>query len=197
MNERIIHSIATRQTTPPLKGNTIMAITTKTLASLIAAVAAAGTTFAGMRIKTTPKQKGGKKNPYQGRVQRVATVNAILGTNYEKVVNDRLQKEGKERDFVASPSNVGGPILDKATGAWTGFLYNDNTGNTYLQFMQNSSTTEGWLLDGQPAEFDEAWQVYTSSSKPTQGGLVNSVNVRTVTVDNIMELRVNGMCITL
>ena len=66
-----------------------------------------GITFVGFDTLTVPKLKGGKGNPHQGRITKLATgfigmiASNKVSSAYEIMVNRRLLEEGKEADFKA------------------------------------------------------------------------------------------------
>ena len=66
-----------------------------------------GITFVGFDTLTVPKLKGGKGNPHQGRITKLATgfigmiASNKVSSAYENMVNRRLLEEGKEADFKA------------------------------------------------------------------------------------------------
>lgn len=151
-----------------------------------------GATFIGVDTITEVKLKGGKKNPMQGRVQKVMKgANTMCFTNensngYENMVNLRLEAEGKSaEDFELKPRAWGKRI--------EGTPFVEHNDKYYLEMIFLHSGETEYLLDGNPiAKEDIEGLEETKVYDHSQGGLENKVVIRTFAVDNVVALRANG-----
>lgn len=151
-----------------------------------------GGTFVGMDTVTTPILKGGKKNPMQGRVQKLmkgATVMCFSNaeTNaYEAMVQRRLQQEGKNaEDFKLSPRAWGQRVA--------GTAYVEHKGKWYLEAIFLRSGQVQYTLDGEHIDKNSIEGLAEPEENPQgQGGLGNKVQIRTFALDSIVALRING-----
>ena len=144
--------------------------------------------------KTEPRMRK-TNNPYFGRVQKVTRLaNVAVGYNYENVVNNRLEQEGKgQLHFTAQKPN--GKSWVK--GYENLFLVADKDGTTeYLRttMRRNTKGTSMYLVDGRTATDAEVAEIKTfiqSSAKPTNQGLDDGdeVIVRDYKVENIVSIQ--------
>lgn len=143
--------------------------------------------------KTEPRMRK-TNNPYFGRVQKVTRLaNVAVGYNYENVVNNRLEQEGKgQLHFTAQKPN--GKSWVK--GYENLFLVADKDGTTeYLRttMRRNTKGTSMYLVDGKEATPSQKAEIETfiqSSYKPTNQGLDegDEVIVRDYKVENIVSI---------
>lgn len=147
----------------------------------------------GIVIETETEPRMRKTdNPYFGRVtKRSRIVNVAIGYDYENVVNNRREREGKAADFVA----------DKPKGKhWVEFptiLASDkNAEQLYLRTTMRANTkpTSVFLLDGKVVEdaatIEEIKSFIQSSYKPQNQGLEegNEVIVRDYKVESVVRI---------
>lgn len=106
--------------------------------------------------KTTPKMnKTG--NPYVNRVEKVSVyTNAMLGCSYANVVNNRLENEGKERDFVAQ--------APKGRKSYNSFFdqseKDENVFYLKIAFYQKQThVTSNYLVDGELATPEQVEEI--------------------------------------
>lgn len=147
-----------------------------------------GNTFIGLTTETTPKLKGGKKNPLQGRItKRTVSVVQIFtnqnGSAYAKMVNRRLANEGKS-EFTLSPRAWG----ERVEG--TPFVTHKE--KDYLEVIFHDVVSNEYFLDGKtPIDADDI-EGLEKSREGNQGGLEDKVIIRTYALDSIREIRAFG-----
>ena len=154
-----------------------------------------GNTFIGGDFLTIPVLKGGKGNDMQGRVQKI-TIGASLQifqnkrvNGYESAVKRRLEAEGKNPDtFELKPRQWGQrlencPIVEHTNKA--------GEQNFYLEVIYLKSGKTNYLFDGKPIE-KNAIIGLEDKEEGFQGGLENSVIIRSYKLDSIVRLTVAG-----
>jgi hypothetical protein len=152
----------------------------------------AGTTIIGLTAETPVKLKGGKKNPFQGRVtKRMLSGNCMIFCNkksngYENMVKRRLEKEGVNAESFTLGKRAWGNRVQN-----TPFVM--HKGNLYLEtiFLQNPVKVE-YLVDGKVTPKDEIPGLPEKPEGGKQGGLVDKVIIRTFNTENIKSLRYGG-----
>lgn len=151
-----------------------------------------GTRFASVDTTTDVKLKGGKGNPFQGRVYKKTlgstVILAVSAENvYANMVKKRLLEEGKDfSEFKLKPRTWGVREGDTC-------IINHND-KKYLEciFVKGGKST--YYVDGvetDPSEIqglDEPVKV----NEESQGGLENKVVIRTYDINSIDEIRING-----
>lgn len=65
-----------------------------------------GTTPISFESHTTPKMNK-RGNPFFGKVKKISFVGGLIGTIYENSVNNQLDRENKESNFVVQPRKWG------------------------------------------------------------------------------------------
>lgn len=149
-----------------------------------------GNTFAAMDTITDVKLKGGKKNPFQGRVVKRTTGNRVqLFTSYkgyQNMVNRRLAAEGKVADFESKPLPWGQRVDDSPII--------EHNGKFYLQVIFQKGGESEYLVDNKVVFKDT---IEGLDEKPIQSGRQglddeNTVVVRTFALDSIREIRMMG-----
>jgi hypothetical protein len=151
-----------------------------------------GATFAGLDTVTQVKLKGGKKNPFQGRVTKLTKNSSVmLFTNknsnaYENMVKRRLESEGKDSSSFELKARPWGSRIPN-----TPFV--EHKDNKYLECIFLKGGESFYMVDGieTPKEKIEGLEERTSTEE-AQGGLDNKVIIRTYSIDSIKELRVMG-----
>jgi len=138
-------------------------------------------------VTVTPVRMNKRGNPYYGEVFKAKNGNYMIGTDYEKRVNVNLSKEGQDKDFVASKNNVGDHVSKV-------LLYNDKTKKFYLQYerFDNSKIETTYLYKGNTIEKSAFESFMPSTNNYSNQGLDRTVNVMSVTVNNIKKITVNG-----
>jgi hypothetical protein len=155
-------------------------------------------TFCEVVMVTIPKMnKGGRSgvpvNPYFGRVTKHKTGRILIGMDYEQRVNNNLEKEGEEKNFVTQKNNVGEHV-NKC------ILWNENTQKFYLfhEWFKEVQPKVEFILDGvNPIEkmlFDN-WVTQTNGY--SNQGLEREVQVLSVSLDNVRTLTHNGVKYTI
>jgi hypothetical protein len=174
-----------------LKGNQMKK---ETLFSAMSTVS--GNTFVGLDMVSTVKLKGGKKNEQQGRVQKQITGAVIQvfqnkGVNgYEAMVKRRLVAEGKSAEDFTLGERAWGKRIDNMP-----IVEHTKDGDTkyYVEGIFQQVGEVQYLLDGKPVALEDIEGLDAPSSSSTgQGGLDNKVAIRTIDVQNIKTMRVNG-----
>lgn len=149
-----------------------------------------GTTFISIDTETVVKLKGGKSNPFQGRVtKRVCGSNVMVFQNkntngYQAMVERRLEKEGKNpQSFKLSPRTWGQRIPN------TPFV--EHKGNYYLEVIFLKAGTVQYLVDGVVTNPSKIEGLETSKQEGEQGGLEDKVIIRTFKIDSIKHITIN------
>ena len=153
----------------------------------------AGGTFVGIDTETVVKLTGGKGNPQQGRVtKRMTGAQIMVFTNentnaYDAMVRRRLAAEGKDPDsFELGPRAWGTRI--------TGTPFVEHKGEYYLETIFMRPGEVEYRLDGQPITKDQIQGLVERDHNPdAQGGLDNTVVIRTFRLDSIIGLRARGV----
>lgn len=134
-------------------------------------------------------------NPYWGHVLKIQKIRAAAGFGYEKLVNNRLVREGKDDDFDAQkpkgrhhlPNSRIITESDKEPGVYymNMFLLSDNY-QSYVTYIDKRT--------GEKIDEKELKQYMPDSKKysPTQNGLGNKVMIIVPKLENIKELSCGG-----
>ena len=150
-----------------------------------------GATFIGFTSESEPKMRK-TNNPYFGKVVKVNTHNAKVNCDYEAGVNRRLDKEGKEPDFVAK-GNWHAPLMidDK----YTPLAYKvSDPDELYLRYFPEKSGTPvfvdketGELVDkAKLAPFMPAPSTYENQ------GLDSPNEIKVMKLSNIRRISIAG-----
>lgn len=151
-----------------------------------------GTAFIGIDTLSDVKLKGGKKNPFQGRVtKRVAGSNVTIAfgddSAYANAVKKRMVSEGKDPDtFELKPRAWGTRV------AGTPFI--EHGEKNYLECIFNHAGETTYFVDGvetDPTEI-EGLELSVKTSDTAQGGIDNPVIIRTYDVNSIETVRFKG-----
>lgn len=149
-----------------------------------------GTTFISIDTNTEPKLRGGKKNPFLGRVRKImtgATVMVFQNKNvngYDAMVKRRLEKEGKNPEsFRLSPR------------AWGERLPNtpivEHNGQYYLEVIFLNSGEVHYEVDGRRVDPEQIEGLMFDREEGRQGGLNDKVIIRTFKIDSIVNITIN------
>jgi len=143
-------------------------------------------TFINM-VTVTPVRMNKTGNPFYGKVFKVKKGNYLIGTTYENRVNNNLDKEGKDTDFVAQKSNVGNHVSKVR-------LVNEKNQNSYLQHerFDNSIIETTYLFEGKEIELSAFERFMPTASNYENQGLDKTVKVMSVTTSNIKTFTANG-----
>lgn len=154
-----------------------------------------GSTFIGIDTETLVTLKGGKKNPYQGRVTKKVTGSNVMvfqnkTTNgYENMVKRRLEVEGKKPDS-----------FDLSPRAWgtrrNGEPFVDHKGETYLEVIFLKAGEVQYNLDGKPCTQQDMIRLMkngleTDKPEGKQGGLEDKVIIRTFKLESVKAVTIN------
>jgi hypothetical protein len=159
---------------------------TMTRSGLVDLINAKGGAFpVGLLTKTQPKvRKTG--NPYP-EISRVTRRNMFLGASYESCVNNKQERQGGERDFEAE---------SLPWGEHRGRFLIEHKGKTYLAAYPVASGCHGedkWITpDGVEVDFSVVEPFLPKSNEPKSG-----VAWRTIALENILEVSLDGRTITL
>lgn len=137
-----------------------------------------------MVTETLPKVKKESKQRF-GVVKKHTYYNAFFGTNYERAVNRRLEKEGKEADFQTE------------TPVWMQKINN-------VCGHHKADVTKRYIIYSEPKPhkkifFDIALNIinekdilFYASGKPRKQGLDKPFKYRTVKLENVKTVTLQG-----
>jgi len=149
-----------------------------------------GASFVGIDTETVVKLTGGKKNPMQGRVTKVTTganVMAFQNKNcnaYENMVNRRLDSEGNGDKFEVGPRKWGTRVDNLPLVEHKGALY--------FELIFNSAGETSYKLDGVAIAKDAIEGLPVRRASSGQGGLKDTVIIRTFKVASLTAVRIDG-----
>jgi len=139
---------------------------------------------------------GGKANPMQGRVTKVTQgANVMVFQNktknaYEAMVRRRLEQEGKNPDsFELGVRSWGSRIPN------TPIIEHEKDGDVkyYLEVIFLKPGATEYFLDGRRIKKEDIQGLKdVEVDETSQGGLDKKVVIRTISVDNITEVRIDG-----
>jgi hypothetical protein len=142
-------------------------------------------TFAFIKIETNVKMRK-TNNPYFGVITKKSEIKILLGSNYENRVNNNLDKESKESNFVAESCKVGNHISSSV-------LYNENTKLFYLQYeyFKEVKPKVDYYYNENLIELEKFIEFIPEKTTANQNGLIKKVNSITVKIENIKEISLN------
>ena len=157
-----------------------------------------GCQFGNIELLTEVKMPK-RGNPFHGRVQKHTITTIQFNYDYEKAVNNRLEKQGFERTFTSATL---------PWGTWhTANKVIEHNGNYYLRIyeVKNSKPNCEYFIDGKKAtqeEYDLFKEFITerkSSEKQEEHGLKdeNQVKPNSPKFENIKRITINGVTIVL
>lgn len=148
-----------------------------------------GSTFISIDTVTDVRLPGGKKNLLQGKVTKHTSGSHVMvfqnkTTNgYENMVKRRLVQEGKNpENFKLSPRTWG----ERRKGS----PFVDHNGELYLEVIFLKSGTSVYMVNNE-TEIDKEVLNLPSTPEGEQGGLENSVIIRTYKVSSIKRITIN------
>lgn len=123
------------------------------------------------------------RKPFRGSLKTVS-VNAILGFDYQRVVNSRLTKEQEEATFIAQP---------RVWGHRVNVFLVYHKGSLYLT-MNVLNVLQGpfYSKDGQPITKEAIAPYLSEKEEGEQGGLENKVYYRDLSMVNIHRVHAFG-----
>jgi hypothetical protein len=152
-----------------------------------------GSTFISMDTLTEVKLTGGKKNPLQGRVQKLTTganvmvFNSTEQNGYENMIKRRMLEEGKDPSTFTLGVRPWGTRIDQSP-------FIDHNGKKYIECVFMNSGKTVYLVDGVDTPKDDIEGLPEVKENPdSQGGIENKVIIRTFAVDSIQSMRINGV----
>lgn len=152
-----------------------------------------GTTFIGLDTVTEPTLKGGRANPFKGRVKKVMTGASIClfqnkKTNgYKNMLCRRLIEEGKDPESFQLGARIWGERIEGTPV----ILHN---GENYLECIFLKGGRVIYLVDGVETSPEAIQGLELDREESAQGGLSEAakVIVRTFKAKSITKLRIGG-----
>lgn len=151
-----------------------------------------GATFAGIDTVTQVKLKGGKKNPFQGRVTKKTEGSTVMlftnknSNGYANMVKRRLAQEGKDAGSFELKPRAWGQRIDN-----TPFV--EHKESKYLECIFIKGGKSVFMVDGKEVDEDQIEGLPEKKQyDDSQGGLDNKVIIRTYAIDSIEKMRVLG-----
>lgn len=145
-----------------------------------------GSSFISIDTETTPKLKGGMKNPMQGQVRKVMIgANVMVFTNknsnaYDNMVKRRLAQEGKDPESFKLGERAWGTRI-----AGTPFV--EHNGDLYIEVIFLKPGTTHFMHGVRPIDRNDIIGL-EEKSEGEQGGLENKVIIRTFKADSIKRV---------
>lgn len=120
-------------------------------------------------------------NPYS-EIYKTSTVEAILNPQYEEMVNQQREAEGKEADFTAEKAkwgtHIGGSLVE-------------HNGVIYVTYVEEKSTVSSYEdQDGNLVEKEDFVAFQPKPSKSSTQNLENEVKYRKVKLENIKQVTI-------
>jgi len=155
--------------------------------------AVSGNSFVGIDTVTKPVLAGGKKNPMNGRVTKIMTDASVMvfqnkkSNGYENMVKRRLLKEGKSPESFTLKPRVWGERVENSPIV-------THNGKEYLEviFLRPGKVT--YELDGVAIDPSEIIGL-DRKEESVQGGLDDSVVIRTFSKESIKKIKIGGLVI--
>ena len=166
---------------------------------LVAAVSNASG-FCTVTTRTAPRLKGGKSNPYAGRVWNRTERCGMFGVSYQNAVQNQREREGHDE-----PSSFHAESLWKGAGKRVNqnIVENVRTGKLYMVMypvrangMPANRSTE-WFVDDRPATDQEVAEIkqymYQPSFNPAaKQETEEAVAWRTICLENVEVVHCEG-----
>jgi hypothetical protein len=139
-------------------------------------------------IVTETSVKIPKKYGIVGEVTKVTDKIVQINYSYEKAVNNRLEREGKEPNFIAQSLSWGEWLIPNKIIIHKGFGY------LRLYDFKGGVKSKSYFVNGHVASDEEIKTIETyedskNKGSNTQHGLENEVNPTVVNFDNIISLK--------
>ena len=129
-------------------------------------------------------------------VTKLVKCDCQINYSYENAVNNRLEKQGNERNFIAQ---------SLPWGEWVKGQENKlivHKGTMYLRYydVANADIKSMWFVNGRMATADEFKKIFeylqskkkTSTRQEENGLIENQVKPKVVKIENIIRLAVNN-----
>jgi hypothetical protein len=149
-----------------------------------------GASFISIDTETEVKLKGGKSNPFQGRVTKRSTGHRVMvfqnkkSNAYENMVFRRLEKEGKNPASFQLGERAWGKRIPE-----TPFI--EHNGGIYLEVIFLGAGKSELLVDGKPYSGEIPGLEAPKVDEESQGGLDDKVVIRTFKADSVKKIRVD------
>ena len=141
--------------------------------------------------------KGGRAgvpvNPWFGNLFKISESRGSVTFNYEEGVARRLEAEGKDASEHHKGETWHRPILNAQGGYTPLCCHKDDESRVYLRYRQDGIMSSRYEdKDGNPVEKSavETWLPDKSGSYANQG-LDNTLNMQTITLSNIVQLKLD------
>lgn len=151
-----------------------------------------GVTFISIDTTGNVSLKGGKSNPFQGRITKKTIGSNVMiasmeeGSAYVNAVRRRMAAEGKDPSTWSPKPRAWGSKIP-------GTPFVEHNGKYYIEVMPQKSGVTSYFLDG--IEIKDPTQVqgfeYPKESEG-QGGISEAVIVRSYALENITGIRAHG-----
>lgn len=142
---------------------------------------------ASIAYVTNPKlnAEGTKKF---GQITKIALVGGMIGYSYENAVNNQLEREEKERDFLSqSLWNGKGKRLNLALSTHT-------EKNTYYLTYKQQQTFKAYYFDSALSLIAyNMIKTFFPDNKPKNQGTETAIYHREISIDNIRKLKFKKM----
>lgn len=149
-------------------------------------------------VTTTDPKMLKTNNPFYGRVVKLNEANVFVGSNYEAAVNRQREREGKEADFQAGQRGFAAVpvIVDGKRTPLLSYTRKDGVRCEYLEvhFRGHLKTVSKFILDGTREIARSVIAEFLPAPRPSNTQqLETEITVRTFAIENIVELRANGV----
>jgi len=123
-----------------------------------------------------------------GIVTKIANVGVMIGYSYENAVNNQLEREEKERDFLAqSLWNGKGKRISLA-------LSTHIEKNTYYLTYKSQQTFKSYYFDSALTLIAHNMiKMFFPPNKPTNQGTETAIYHREISIDNVRKLKFKKM----
>jgi len=153
-----------------------------------------GCAIASINSKTEVKLTGGKKNPMQGKIEKVMEGGNIMlfcnmnNNSYNDMVKRRLESEGKDPESFCLGKRVWGERVPQ-----TPFVLHN--GQVYMEaIFLKSPKKVSYLYNGEPIEKNQI-EGLPVKEEGEQGGLENKVIIRTYKLDSVTRLKMGELSV--
>jgi hypothetical protein len=153
-----------------------------------------GTTPIVCHTMTTPPMNK-KGNPFFGKVKKVSHIGGLIGINYENSVNNQLEREDKETDFVTKERKWGfhdeeNPFIIRHTKK------GETAERFYLQIKVQQTHSKPFYLNTETLQVVPTEEIKPylkdSYSPKTQDGLKKKIVMRDYEIVNLKKISIGG-----
>lgn len=124
-------------------------------------------------------------NPFRSAMKHTEQT-AIIGFDYQNSVNNQLEREGEERDFIAQPRQCGQRIS---------VHFVQNKGKFYLSYKGESVKSVRYMNGNVQINDADIEPFKPKAYEPIQGGQEKTIIYRDIALDNIRWITMRGMTI--